>query len=102
MTESSATVSLDRLKAVRGGHWGMLTRLTNELDGLLTVAPAEAPDKVGRMKILNQQLENKLTILQKYDDKILALCNVDEIEREIGESDTISKCWITRHALVNF
>jgi len=31
-----------------------------------------------------------LTILQKYDDDILALRNIEEIEREIKESDTIN------------
>jgi len=43
---------------------------------------------MGRLKIFNQQLQNKLTILQK--DDILALCNIDEIEHEIKESDIIN------------
>ena len=43
---------------------------------------------MGRLKIFNQQLQNKLTILQKYDDA-LALCNIDEIGSEIKESDII-------------
>jgi len=68
MTDASPTVSLDRLKAVRGGHRGVLTRLTNELDELLSVDPAESMEKLVRLKILNQQMQNKLTILQKYDD----------------------------------
>ena len=85
MTDASPTVSLDWLKAVQGGHQGVLTRSTNKLYELLSIAPTEAQDKVGirRLKILNQQLQNKLKILQKYDDDILALCNIDEIEHEI-------------------
>ena len=81
---------MDWLKAVRVGHRGVLTRLTNELDELLSLAPDEAKDKVGRLKILNQQSQNKLTILQKHDDDILALCNIDKIEHEIKDSDTIN------------
>jgi len=46
MTDASPTVSLDQLKAV-GGHQGVLTRLTNELDELLSVDPAESMEKVG-------------------------------------------------------
>ena len=65
MTDTSSTVSLDWLKAVWGGHRGVLTRLTNELNGLLSLAPDEAKDKVGRLKISNQQLQNKLTIKKK-------------------------------------
>ena len=59
MTDTSSTVSLDWLKAVWGGHRGVLTRLTNELDELLSLALDEAKDKMGRLKILNQQLQLK-------------------------------------------
>ena len=78
----------------------MLTRLTNELDELLSLTPDEAKDKIGRLKILNQQLQNKLTILQKYDD-ILALCNVDEMECKIKESETINLKVLDYKTLIN-
>jgi len=55
------TVSLDRLKAVQGGHQGVLTRLINKLNELLSIAPTEAQDKMGRLKTLNQQLQENFT-----------------------------------------
>ena len=58
MTDASPTVSLDWLKAVRGGHQ-LQEVLTSELEELLSVDPAEAKEKVSNLKILNQQMQNK-------------------------------------------
>lgn len=79
-------MNLDRLKSIRGGHRGVITKLTREIDTLLA---GETRD-IGRLQVINEQLKNKLTVLRKLDDDILTLCESDDIPREIDESETIS------------
>ena len=64
----------------------MLTKLA--LDDLLVLD--EPGDNVGRLNIIHQQLKNKLSVLQSYDNEILALCNVDDIDCKIEESEPVS------------
>lgn len=63
-------------------------KLTRELDEVLALP--EPGDKVGRLNVIQQQLQTKLTLLQSIDNEILALCNVDDIEHEIEESEAVS------------
>ena len=59
----------------------MITKLTREVDeALIGTATGE---KVGRLNVIYEQLQNKLTVLQKIDNKVLAVCRVEDIEREI-------------------
>jgi len=61
-------------------------KLTKELDMLLEGELKET----GRLQVINEQLKNKLSVLQKLDDEILILCENEDIAREIDESETIS------------
>ena len=81
-------MDLDRLKAVRAGHRRVVTKLTREVDEALN--EAEAGDKVSRLNVIYEQLQTKLNVLQKIDNEVLALCNVEAIEREIEDSEDIS------------
>ena len=82
-------MDLERLKAVRAGHRGVITKLTRELDEALTSGTATG-EKVGRLNVIYEQLQNKLSVLQKIDNEVLALCTVDNKEREIDESEVIT------------
>ena len=64
-------MNLERLRSVRGGHRGVITKLTRELDTLLVGEPRD----IGRLQVINEQLKNKLSVLQKFDADILTLRN---------------------------
>ena len=81
-------MDLDRLKAVRAGHRGVITKLTRELDEALT--GTASGEKVGRLNVIYEQLQNKLSVLQKIDNEVLAVCRVEDIEREIEDSEGVS------------
>ena len=59
-------MDLERLKAVRAGHRGVITKLTRELDEALT--GSATGEKVGRLNVIYEQLQNKLSVLQKIDN----------------------------------
>ena len=51
---------------------------------------AEIPEKEGsRLSVIHQLLEQKQNILQRYDDDILNVYNVENIAKEIEGSDEI-------------
>ena len=80
---SESKEKLDRLRAKRGGHRGVCTKLTKEADELLHL-PGDVD--VDRSEIIRSLLEAKLKILSDLDEEILGLCDVKDIEQEIEES----------------
>ena len=80
---SETKESLDRLRAKRGGHRGVSTKLVKESEELVK---SQDDGDVGRCEIIKGLLQEKLKILNDIDDEILELCSVDDIEREIEES----------------
>ena len=56
-------------------------KLTKELDVLFE----GEPKYIGRLQVINEQLKNKLSVLQKLDDEILALCENNDITCKIDE-----------------
>ena len=81
-------MDLDRLKAVRAGHRGVITKLTRELDEALT--GTVSGEMVGRLNVIYEQLQNKLNVLQKIDNEVLAVCRVEDIECKIEDSEGVS------------
>ena len=53
---------LEKLKAVRAAHRGVITKLTREVDEALS-STTPVGDKVGRLSVIFEQLQNKLTVL---------------------------------------
>ena len=81
-------MNLERLKAVRCANRGVVMKLVHEVEETLRgTAPEE---KVGRLKVIVEQLQTKLSVLCKLDDDILGLCDVKDIEHEIEEAEEIS------------
>ena len=81
-------MNLERLKAIRSANRGVVTKLVHEVEETLTgTAPEE---KVGRLNVIVEQLQTKLSVLRKLDDDILGLCDVKDIEHEIEEAEEIS------------
>jgi len=50
-------IGVERLRAKRGGHRGVVTRLTKQIDELL--AAAQVGECVSKLNVLMQQLNNK-------------------------------------------
>ena len=89
MAEEERRIKLDRLKKVRQGHRGVLTKLTREIEGLVESTKPE-PNQVSRLKIIYEQLEGKMKVFSNLDGEIVALCPEDDIEREIEDSESIT------------
>ena len=82
------TEKYERLKIVRRGHRRVITKLTREVDTLLG---GETPtsEQLVCLNIIYEQSENKMQLLQGMDSEIVTLCNLDNVEGEIDESECV-------------
>ena len=71
-------IGVERLRAIRGGHRGVVTRLTKQIDELLAVELVG--ESVSKLNVLLQQLNNKFDKLQDIDHDIITVCKLEEIE----------------------
>ena len=82
------TENLARLRAVRAGNRGVITKLIKEAEfhiGRLNEASGKYD--TGRMWTICTILSEKKDILKTLDEKIVNLCEVEEIAKEIEEAD---------------
>ena len=86
---------IERLKSIRAGHRGVVTRHINEAKTILEnrrelrhVEEELTVAQVDRLIISLLLLEKQKT-LSKIDQEVLELCELTEIEREIQESENI-------------
>jgi len=86
MSESSAEV--DRLKKRRAGHRGVVSRFVNEANLLLEEERSEKT--VGHLKMISAKLEEKSRLLKLFDETLLALIEVEEVEDDIMEAEMVS------------
>ena len=77
--------NLARIRAIRGGNRGVITKLINETEVLLK----EEILNQGRLKTITDLLEEKLKIVKALDEKVVENCEVNDIEIEIEESDDL-------------
>ena len=81
--------NLGRIRAVRAGNRGVITKLIKEAEfhiNQLNESPQGKYD-IGRMKTICSILSEKKDILKTLDEKIVSLCEVEEIAKEIEEAD---------------
>jgi len=88
MAAEEIASSLERSRAVRGGHHGVVTKLVHEAEGIL-MNDSLTPDHRSKLTVIKQPLDGKLKLLSDMDEKILNLCEVDAIETEVNESEAI-------------
>lgn len=87
--------NLARIRAIRGGNRGVITKLINETEVLLK----EEILNRGRLKTITDLLEEKLKIVKALDEKVVENCEVNDIEIEESD-DLISRVLDTkRHIL---
>ena len=78
---------LDRLRAKRGGHRGVCTKLiiTKETDEIVHATVID----YDRCEVIRALLEEKSKILNDIDEEILGICEVANIGAEIEESTEV-------------
>ena len=74
--------------AKRGGHRTVVTKNINEARTILEHTDLE-DFMWSRLKVVEQILDEKLTLLAGFDKKITKICSVDHIEEEIEVADEI-------------
>ena len=73
------------MKAIRGGHCGVATKLIRQAEEILE-SIFLLPEDYEYLFVIYQQLDTKLQTLNDYDQQILTVCNVTDIEAEIEDS----------------
>jgi len=76
---------LEKQRAVRRANQGVVTK---EVDTLLAEELVTS-EKVTRLNIIFDLLEHKLKLLNELDRQVLSLCSVDDVPREVDESETV-------------
>ena len=76
----SVNESLQRLRAIRGGHGSTTTKSINEITGILGDGTRSlSNESLTRLNILKQQLDGKQRTLNELDTKILNEIKIEEI-----------------------
>ena len=84
----SLNKGLARLRAIRGGHRAVLTKYLNKSEELLATAEI-SEESLMRLEVLRQQIDGKQKTLNELDAKILNEIKIEDVEKEIGESEAI-------------
>ena len=84
--------ALERLKARRRGHRGVITKYVQEAKSLQEIEDLDEKRRLG-MGTLSELLKEKSAVLKTLDEEILATCPTNEIEQEIKEAeDHVKDC----------
>ena len=83
MTENKD--KLARLKAVRAGNRGVITKLSKEAEYILKLDDVDE----GRLQTISGLLDEKLRVIKDLDSQVVDLCELDDIEAEIEEADDV-------------
>ena len=81
--------NLGRIRAVPAGNRGVITKLIKEAKFHINQLNESQQGKydIGRMKAICLILSEKKDILKTLDEKIVSLCEVEEIVKETEEAD---------------
>ena len=86
----SVNESLQRLRAIRGGHRSTTTKSINEITGILGDGTGSlSNESLTHLNILKQQLDGKQRTLNELDTKILNEIKIEEIEKEIEDNEAV-------------
>ena len=79
---------LDRLRAKRGGHRTGVAKNINEARTILEHTDLEDIMWIP-LKVVEQILDERLTLLAGFDEEIAKICSIDHIGKEIEAADEI-------------
>ncbi len=86
--ESAPT--LERSRAIRGGHRSVVTKLVREADDITSATQTLEPAQRIRLSVIKQQLDVKLSLLSDIDKDILSRCDLDVIAEELEDSEAVT------------
>ena len=78
--DTERLAKLERVRAIRRGNRGVITKLTKEVDDLLSKSELDT-EATARLRVIFEQLEGKSKLLSNLDSEVLSLCGMDNIER---------------------
>ena len=81
---SETNQDLKRVRAIRSGNRAVVTKYTKEAIELLKQGDTTNKDRLSTVANL---LNDKIRRLKELDAQILGLCEIDDIEREIEETE---------------
>ena len=79
---------IPRLRAVRAGNRSVVTKLTNEVAAIFEQPELDAKTR-DRLQRIDTILTQKMDLLDQLNDQIIAVCKVEEIEKEIGDAEDL-------------
>ena len=82
------TETLEHLKMSRRAHRGVATKYIQEVKTLLDTEMIDRA--LRRLKVISDLLREKARELKGMDERVLAVCPTDEIEREVKEAKGIN------------
>ena len=77
---------LPRLRATRAGNKGVVTKLIAEVEQIAEL-DTKPKDRLERILLM---LDQKWNLLNEYNDKILALCKVEDVEKKIEDAHDLT------------
>ena len=95
MSEHQRQETLKRLRAIRSGNRGVVTKYSIESVELIGVGEDAAK---GQLSTISSSLKEKTDRLKQLDVQILELCGVDDIAPEIQESEQILYAFYSRQS----
>ena len=80
---------IDRLKGIRAGNRGVVTRFQNEYKNIIDSTDEYTKAHITRIRVILKALEEKLTTVTQLDARILEKIAVENIEDEIERTSDI-------------
>ena len=80
---------LPRLRATRAGNKGVVTKLIGESETILNGTHPLEEKARNRLARIEKVLKEKSELIHDLDEKIIAVCKVEDIEKEIEEAEDL-------------
>ena len=83
---------MKRLKKIRGGNRGKVTKLINEASDFTQRYPEgmTEPEIKTKLSVIAKSLNEKKTYLGQFDNEIIQKCSLEEIGAEVDELTDVS------------
>ena len=88
MSEANENSNLKRLRAIRSGNRGVVTKYTREAQELLTKGDETIKD---RLRTIANLLNEKITTLKELDARVLELCEIEDTEEIFSRACDVSR-----------
>ena len=79
--------NLPRLRAMRAGNKGVVTKLIGEAETILDGTHPLEEKTSNRLTQIEKALKEKAKLIHDLDEKIVAVCKVEDIEKEIEDAE---------------